>query len=251
MSSDVAPVKFNGVVGMAMRRWYLVLIGMLVTLPLSYLAAQHVAPSYTMKASVVLLAPEKTVGAGGNPYLAMGGLDAAVDVVAAGLSSDAVQERLALTGATSGIVERDGATSAPILLVTVEGPTKEAAQAGVASLVAEVPDTLSSIQRAAGVDATQQIHSEVIASSKKAVVSYKPQLRAALMVLIAGTAATFLLTAVTDSLLRRRRRRRYAEARAEARGERPQLQISGALDVEDDKAEVSPLDLMTARGRKR
>jgi hypothetical protein len=83
------------------------------------------------------------------------------------------------------------------------------------------------------------------------VVSYKPQLRAALMVLIAGTAATFLLTAVTDSLLRRRRRRRYAEARAEARGERPQLQISGALDVEDDKAEVSPLDLMTARGRKR
>lgn len=91
MASDAAPVRFNGVVGLVTRRWYVVLVGLLLTLPLAYLAAQYVAPTYTMKASVVLLAPEETVGDGGNPYLAMGGLEAAVDVAATGLAADPVQ----------------------------------------------------------------------------------------------------------------------------------------------------------------
>jgi hypothetical protein len=243
MASDAAPVKLNGVVGLASRRWYLIVAGLLVTLPLSNQAAQHVAPTYTMRASVVLLAPDKTVGAGGNPYLAMGGLEAAVDVAAAGLSSDPVQERLVRTGASSGTVERDASTAAPILLVTVEAPTSATAAEGLDSLVDQVPATLSSIQDAAGVEDQQRIRSEVVASTKRPVVSHKPQLRAALMVLAAGMAGTLTLAALADSLLLRRKRRRVSVADEG----RPRLRVSGGLDVTDED-EVS--DLMTVRGRK-
>lgn len=252
MTTDVAPVKFNGVVGMALRRWYIVFAGLLLTLPLCVLAAQHVAPKYTMKASVVLLVPQKTVGLGGNPYLALGGLEGAVDVVATGLSADAIQEKLVRTGATTGVVARDASTSAPILLITVEAPTKAAAAAGVASLVDEVPPTLAAIQRSAGVEQSQLIRSQLVAASRHAVVSHKPQIRAALVVLFAGMAMTFMLTALLDSLLVRRRRRRSAVAHE---GLRPQLQVSGR--VEDPETEtdgqpaVSTLGLMSARGRKR
>lgn len=250
MTTEVVPVRFNGVVGMAMRRWYIVVLGLLVTLPLSFVAAHQVAPKYTMKASVVLLVPQKSLGPGGNPYLALGGLDAAVDVLAAGLSADAIQERLALTGATAGLVQRDGGSSAPILLVTVVAPSKQTAQAGVDTLVREVAPTLASIQRSAGVDRSHLIRSEVVASSKRAAVSYKPLIRAGLMVLMAGVAATFLLTALVDSGLRRRRQRRDA-----ALTPRSPLRVSGPVEAHqedpDDQAQVSALDLMTARGRKR
>lgn len=42
MTTEVVPVRFNGVVGMAMRRWYIVVLGLLVTLPLSFVAAHQV-----------------------------------------------------------------------------------------------------------------------------------------------------------------------------------------------------------------
>lgn len=249
MTIEAVPVRFNGVVGMAMRRWYIVVIGMLVTIPLSILAAQHVQPTYTMQAKVVLLVPEKTVGPGGNPYLALGGLDAAVDVVAAGLSSDAVQVRLAATGASSGTIVHDQGTSAPILLVTVVAPTKAEAKAGVTSLVAEVAPTLQAIQRSAGVEQSQLIRSEVIASSKRAVVSFKPLIRAGLMVGLAGVALTFLITALIDSQVARRRRRE-AEASVDE-GTRPR--VAGRISPSDTggEAEGSTRDLMVARGRKR
>jgi len=243
MASDATPVKLNGLVGLATRRWYLIVVGLLVTLPLSSLAAQHVAPTYTMRASVVLLAPDKTVGVGGNPYLAMGGLEAAVDVAAAGLSADPVQERLVRTGATSGTVERDSSTAAPILLVTVEAPSAETAAKGLSTLVAEVPTTLSTIQDAAGVEDRQRIQSEVVASSKRPVVSHKPQLRAALMVLAAGMAGTLMMAAIADNLLLRRKRRRARDSEER----RPKLRVSGGVDVTDED-DVS--DLMTVRGRK-
>jgi hypothetical protein len=252
MTTDAGPVRLNGVLGLATRRWYLVLAGLLVTLPLAYLAAQHVTPTYTMRASVVLLPPAKAVGAGGNPYMAMGGLETAVDVSAAALSSDAVQQKLAASGATSGVVEPDGSTAAPILLVTVVGPTEAAVQDGLAVLVDEVPATLAKMQQAAGVSSQQEIRSEVVAASERPLVSHKPQLRAALMVLVAGAALTLMFTALTDNLLSRRRRRRGRPAdggEPRSGDEPPHLRVPPRIDVGSNDDGVS--DLRTASSRKR
>jgi hypothetical protein len=250
MAVDASPGTFNGVAAMAMRRWYLVAIGLVLVVPLSYLAAQHVSPKYTLKASVVLLVPQKTVGPGGNPYLALGGLGAAVDVVAAGLSTDALQQEVALTGATSGVVEADGSTAAPILLITVEGPTKAAAEAGVAVYVKAVPTTLVSIQKAAGVDANQQIRSETIAGSKRPVVSHKPQLRAGLAVFIGGMGLTFIATALLDRLLRRRPDRRDRRDRHAVRSLSPTgLPTEGRIDAADKAGEYVELAHSRGRGR--
>jgi hypothetical protein len=244
MNSELASMRFTGVVGMAVRRWYVVLVGLMLTVPASYLAAQHVAPTYTMTARVVVLVPAKTVGTGGNPYLALGGLDAAVDVVAAGLSSDTIQEELARTGATSDVVTRDAATAAPILLMTVVGPTEETARAGVGVLVDEVAPTLASIQQSAGVTPDQRLRSEVLTTSQHAVVSYKPLIRAAIMVLLAGGAFTLLITALIDSRLRRRKA--YRDLLEPRDGP---LRVSGRIEPQrGDDAET--VDLVSVR-RKR
>lgn len=245
MAPDTAPVRLNGVLGLVTRRWYLVIVGLLLTLPLSYQAAQMVSPTYTMKASVVLLAPTEVVGQGGNPYLAMGGLEAAVDVAAVSLSSDAVQQRLAETGALSSVVERDGGTAAPMLLVTVEASTAGAAEEGIAVVLDAIPTTLATIQESAGVDDDQLIRSEVVAASERPLVSYKPQLRVGLVVAAAGMGATLVVTALLDSLLRRRRRTTPSDDESA-----PRLRVSEPVsETEEADGEVS--DLRAARGRKR
>ncbi|KQT90942.1 hypothetical protein ASG49_14625 [Marmoricola sp. Leaf446] len=215
-------VSFSALVLLATRRWYLVVTGVLVSFGLAFLASLQVSPQYTTVANVVLIPPPTIVGDARNPYLTMGGLEAAADVTATSLAGSEVQEEVAALGASSTVV-RDANSSAPIIVVTVVAGSAEAAQQGLELLVDNVPRVLTREQATIGVVDRAQLTSRVIATTRSPEVSRSPQLRAVIVVLAASLAFSMGLVALVDRRLRRR-----GEAISEAASPAPTTSVADA-----------------------
>ena len=69
----------SGTVALLLRRWYLTLTGLVLTIAFGAIAIFMVAPTYQAKASLLPASP-KSPATGSNPYLALGGLQGATDV---------------------------------------------------------------------------------------------------------------------------------------------------------------------------
>lgn len=191
-----------------LRRWYLVALSVILAGGVGYGLTRVVPPSYSAEAEVLLLPPDTTVGRDGNPYLSLGGLTPAGDVLAKALSDPTTATRLRPLGATADyVVELDSDTPAPLVMVTVEGKTSAATMTTLDVVLDAIPGTLLDVQRAAKVPANAYISSTPITRTQEPTTSIKPMLRA---VIVAGGGVLvlcLLLTAAIDALLRRPRSR--------------------------------------------
>lgn len=198
-----------------LRRWYLVALGLLATVGLSVWTMSVVPVRYAAQAEVLLLPPRTTTGLSGNPYVDLGGLGPTRDVWARALGDPTVQERLVERSAPGTLeVTPDLASPAPLAVMTVEAATPEAALALLAVLLDEAPRTLKALQTDLDVPEAAHITSTVVTRSSEARVVRKPQIRALLVVVVAGTSATLLAAAACDALLFRFRGPRKVRAKA-------------------------------------
>jgi hypothetical protein len=189
-------------------RWYLVLIGLLATGGLVVTALHLVPPSYTTKANVLLLPPPTSVPAGGNPYLSLGGLDAAADIVSKSLSVDSMRNSLKEGGALGEwTVELDSTAAAPLILVTVDAETPDSSRKTLGLVLQQIPEVLQRVQQAVNAPTNAYIRSSVITSTEQPVRGVKPVIRAVGVVAAGGLLATIFGTTLVDSFLARRRRR--------------------------------------------
>lgn len=192
-----------------LRRWYLVLLGAIATVGLGYQTTRMMPPDYTVTAETLMLPPATSVPAGSNPYLALGGLDAAGDVLSKSLSSDAAAAAVKAQGARGQYtVSLDPGTPAPLVLVTATASSSDDAMGTLQLVLNRLPVTLAEIQQSAKVPQNAMITSSVITKSTEAVKSSKPQVRALVVALGAGLGLTLLLVAAVDALMRGRRARR-------------------------------------------
>lgn len=103
------------------RRWYLVLLGLILTLALCYQVQQATPEKYKSQASLVIMPSAQSVGEEGNPYLNLGGMGGeALDILTRRLSSEEVRKQIA-GGEFPGsayTAETDKGTSGAILLIT-------------------------------------------------------------------------------------------------------------------------------------
>ena len=81
-----------------LRRWYLLLVGVLCAVGAGFVTFQAVPPGYTASAEVLLLPPDPTVPEDGNPYLSLSGLTPAGDVLARALSDPQAADEIAASG---------------------------------------------------------------------------------------------------------------------------------------------------------
>lgn len=208
-------------------RWYLLLIGLLVTAGLGWGAFQVIPVSYKSQASMVLLPPKVSTEPNGNPYLYLGGLGQALDVLTRALDADA--ERAPLEDAHPNAIYEvtpDTSTSGPILLITSTAPTANGARAMTAAVLEAVPTTLTNLQTGLVVPADSRITVMTIAVDQAATLDAKIKTQTLVVVAAGGIALTILLTGFIDGLLRSRSARLRAAAGETAAGETAQNQAT-------------------------
>ena len=199
----------SDVLGALRRRWYLVLVGLLGTVGLMFAAHSVVPVTYQAKAMIVLLPPRNLDNTGGNPYLALGGLDSVAGVLSRSMTTEAIAEEVATVAPDATFtVEPDATTSGPVLLVTAEADSPAAALAATQKLIDVAPRQMETLQRASGVGANSFITTNLVTQDAVALPQHKAQIRALIAVGIAGITATVLGVAMIDGFLLRRRERR-------------------------------------------
>jgi capsular polysaccharide biosynthesis protein len=183
------------------RRWYLALIGVLVTAALGVAALHLVSPKYQSKAVVLLLPPKDATAH--NPYLNLSSLTGLSDVL-----DQAVTAELQDLGLTFTIASEQTATAGPLIRITGEAATPAQAQRTARYVISLVPTTLRRLQSSAGVEANAFITSVVLNPVNRTVAVRTKQTRALIVAVAAGLLLTVFVVVATDDLLNRRQRKR-------------------------------------------
>ena len=219
------------------RRWWLVLIGLLTTGGLVYSVFQYYPATYQITSRILLLPPKSTVLETGNPYLQLGGLREAVDMLGVSLSTQTTLLDLKQISKVAKVeVGADPAASAPILLIDVQDPSPEAALLIRDRLLSLVDERLDGLQQGIGVPVANRVTSTIVSSDVEAEEVGRDQLRAAVAVAVAGAALTLVLAVVLDAAILRRRERRRLQMPSDEGGE------SGEETERVDDSEGSGID---------
>jgi hypothetical protein len=190
------------------RRWYLLVVGCLMTAGLCFGAFHLVNPTYEAHGSVLLLPPKTSVGKRGNPYLYLGGLGQAGEVLSARLNTAEVLDPIkAQHPGTTLEIGPDATTTGPILSVTATGGSDVAAMGSLARALQTVPQVLARLQDDLRVPATSRITVLDLTTDAVATPLTKARDRAVIALAALGFAGSLLLTGFLDGLLAARLRR--------------------------------------------
>jgi hypothetical protein len=178
----------------------------------------QLAPAtYEASSYVLLLPPTVTINSDGstsigdNPYLALGGLQPAVDVLARSMLDATTAQSLKNAGITSKYnVVRDLTTDGPVLIITTDDTTSVQTLVANAAVVKRLAPTMQALQKAQNVRPDAYVTVENLSIAKKATTVLKTELRAVLIAVVAGLVLTVLAASLLDGMIRRSRNRRLA-----------------------------------------
>ncbi|XAS70343.1 hypothetical protein VUN82_14580 [Micrococcaceae bacterium Sec5.1] len=184
------------------RRWYLVLFGIALTLLVCIQVQQNTPEKYKAQASLVMMPSAQTVGADGNPYLKLGGMGEALDILTRRLSADEVRRPLAERFATSTYTaETDRGTSGAILLITAVSSSPQETMETLQAVMDQAPVSLKEMQEALDVPLESRISTMTLVVDRGPVPEVKARTQLLLVAGAGGAGLTLVLTALADGLL--------------------------------------------------
>lgn len=190
------------------RQWYVVLAGLLLTSAIGVGLYGVIPVSYTSQASVVLLPPKSASDPDANPFLRLGGLSQAVDILTRTINSDAYSVPLIKQNPGAKFTTAaDTTTSGPIILIESSAPTSARASQMTQAVLTAVPMVLDQIQAKLSVKTDSQINVTTIAVDQKPKLDAKTRLQLVLGVSALGVVLSILITGLIDGLTLSRRRR--------------------------------------------
>lgn len=190
------------------RRWYILIAGVLLACGAGYGAWTHTSVDYERSASQLLLPssgllPSNTA----NPYLYLGGLTQAADVVVRVAGSEntmsAILQRYPGTTVT---VSRDPSTSGPVILIIATSTSDRDAAAALNAMVAQTATTLQRVQAEEHIRPNDQITMTTLTVDSKPTLQQRKRLISTGGAAIGVMLITVLSAALVDGLARRRRR---------------------------------------------
>jgi hypothetical protein len=200
---------FSTILHSIRRRWYLLIAGIIATAAVGVFAYQQTDPTYQRSASELLVPGSQTVPEGGNPFLYLGGLAQASDVLVRALGARDLQGPIQSEYPdTSVVIDRDVSTSGPIIIITIEGKDETAVREVFQRMLAAAPNTLGALQSQASVPRPAQITILPITIDVESTIIDKGRLQVAAMVIAAGLVGTILVVAMVDGLILSMGRRR-------------------------------------------
>ncbi|GAB2596891.1 hypothetical protein GCM10009593_42820 [Microlunatus antarcticus] len=194
------------------------------------LTVSLVGPTYEAQGAVLLIPPGTTLdqrpgaaAASGNPYLELGSLSQARDIVIRAVSAkstyleicqsvgDARYESMRRDlcrphPSISFEVTEDFESTAPVILVTAEAGSAENAVTTLTTVMGRVPTSLSELQGGLNLRARAAITSTPIVTDTLPDVQHKDQIRAGVLVGGGVLALGALVIGLVDGLFPRRRR---------------------------------------------
>ena len=217
-------MRQSDILGALVRRWYLIPLGIALTVGLCFGAVWAVPVSYEVRASLLVLPPRisATGGNSGNPFLGLAGLGPAASVLGRAMTASGTERALKDRGATGTYeVDPDLSTSGPLLLVVAQASTPRGALNTMQMVLDEAPRTLAELQRSIGAPAGTLLTTSVINKDSKPKEVRKSQLRAVILASIAGLTGTVFGVVLLDGLLSRLSERVRVRKRGRDRGARP------------------------------
>lgn len=237
------------------RRWYLLLLGVLLAVGAAYVGWDQTSPRYTTESTSLLLPPlsatEGTApkGRDGNPLLYLGGLGQARDVLLNVMSSESLKQGFeARFPDTEYTVTPDSLSSGPIVVMTVDAPTAELAATSGQYLTDSLAQRLTAMQSELSVDKDAVIRSMTLTAPTDPKSDNKLQVRVAALAGVGILVLSLLLIALLDGLLRSRGRR-MTKSGVDARISPPPSDAGGATidtrrewSVQNNPERVEPGD---------
>jgi hypothetical protein len=213
---------------LAVRRWPVTILGLILTATLAAAAITTVKPTYTAQTSVLLVPPVK---AGQNPFLALGGLEQIADVASRSLADDSTATALQAKGLTGTYaLSRDQSVSGPIVAVVGKDATPAGALAMMKAVADMIGPKLTLLQNDAGVRNTALlIQPLTLTAQPQAVIVRKSQQRATVAAAALGLFITLMLLIGAE---------RWSAARSGRRERRGRAGKDSALAAESDELAV-------------
>ncbi|MCU1514574.1 MAG: hypothetical protein JWO10_1664 [Microbacteriaceae bacterium] len=229
------------------RRWWILVLGVIVAGALGYFAYAHSHPTYERTASRLLLPGQASYPIGDNPYVHIDDLDQASDVLIDVLSSDKVQGSIedAFPDATI-VIERNSSTKGPIVSITVTSQSDAATGKAMDRILAQLPTSLNQLQDDAEVPADARISVVSLTSDTESTVDQGERFRQAGLavggVLLVTIIVTFIVDNVLGALSARRRRREGAPGAVLEPTTVDDARPRAAVGADDQVNDVHPAD---------
>ena len=194
--------------GALRRRWYVLVAGLIVAGLAAYGAWTVVKVEYTRTATQLMLPGPGTIPEDANPFLFVGGLSQAADVLVRKMGSPDVLGPVEREfDGVQIVVTRDPLSSGPVLLTSVTSQSDDDAAAAVQELVQLTESTLKDIQRVENIPTSDRITLVTLTTDDEGAVEQKTRLIAAGAAAAGIAALTLLLVALIDGLARARAQR--------------------------------------------
>lgn len=204
-----------------LRRWYVVLLGFLVTCGLGWATYANLPPQYDAQGSILLMPADSTVGDEGNPFLYLGGMNDALDVLTRrSNATDVKEEVLANYDGATYTAERDSFTQSPVIVATVSARSADDVLRLLDDVLATLRTNLADMQVEQDIPPERQIFTVDLVIDEEAVQESKTALQLTLVVLGAGFIVTLMVTGLIDNALTRGGRDRRAHRAADDHGDR-------------------------------
>ncbi|MFI2753389.1 hypothetical protein ACGIF2_08140 [Cellulomonas sp. P22] len=225
-------MEITALVAALLRRWYVVVLGLLVTAGLGFAAFTAAPPTYSAAGSVLLLPPSAAVTPGSNQLLQLGGLEQPASLVVAYVAGDDVRELFAeeYPDATYDVV-LDPLSRGPLIMMTVEAPTADRVMEALDGALATVPSALVSLQDQVAAPPASRFLSMPLAVDNEPTTVTKATLRALIAAVGVGLALTLVGAVGLDSLMLRRQRRSGTGRRTAPTGQPPRPEPTVARTV--------------------
>ncbi|MRH28169.1 hypothetical protein GH740_02430 [Microbacterium sp. SYP-A9085] len=201
--------EISGALG---RRWYVLIVGVILTLGGAWFVYTASPPDYTARGLVLLLPPAATGEAvGANPFLQLGGLDLTARVLVATYSSTAFADELkSVSPDAEAQLSVDDTTRGGVVAIDVKDHGEKRALDTLAYVTDTVSQRLANLQKDVGVKPADTVRSMELAMDTEAEPDYQTLIRLLVLEIGGGLAAAIIIALAVDSVVERRRHRSAA-----------------------------------------
>lgn len=191
------------------RRWYIVVPGMILAVAVAIGAFTLVTPGYERSATRLLLPGLGTVPEGAtNPYLFLGGLTQAADILVRSVGGDeTIGELVAAHPGLEVSVTRDPTSSGPVILLTVTAESDADAEMALDTLIAQSTRTLERLQTEQNVRPTDRITLTTLTHSPESTLQQRTRILVSVGAGLGVAVLTVILASLVDGLARTRQAR--------------------------------------------